>query len=770
MTKETLSLFEIDRIPAEVLEALADKGVALSDVLLACHCDMDHEHVFCDTYFFTTADTLYRLSGTMGLEGSEAYRRYDKNRLTRVWQEKEFDAFPLATIKSFKTEELLSGMRFYAKDENGEYLFLCAMTNFCKTSILVFSKYTERIKNGTYQGVDPEDDPASSRCPKCGGRYPDKNRKLCPRCMERGKLFTRIASFFFNYKTYLVIILISLLLMSATALLAPYLSSGFFYDEVLDESGSFYGMILPVIGILILTRVITQLATMVNNYITSIISAKIVYDLKKVIFTSIERLSLGFFSGRQTGGLMTQVNNDASTIYQFFCDGVPYFMVNVVQVAAMMVIMFLMNPLLAAASLATIPIFFLIMRWLFRNNTKLHARRYSSSRAMNSQLADVLSGMRVVKAFSKENEEIGRFNQRSRRLAYNDKKLSLFNNYAWPITGMVLYSGNIIAWSFGGYLVISGRMTYGELITFITYMNMIYSPMYFFNYMINHTADCSNAMQRLFEIMDAQPEVCEKEDALHLDEVRGDIEFRDVEFSYTKSRKIIDKISFSLEAGKILGIVGHTGAGKSTLANLIMRLYDVESGSILIDGHDVKDLSFRTLHQNIAIVSQETYLFIGTILENIRYARPDATYDEVIAAAKCAGAHDFIIKLPDAYATRIGFGYKDLSGGERQRVSIARAILKDPKILILDEATAAMDTGTERRIQEALSVLIKGKTTIMIAHRLSTLRDADQLVVIEHGKVAESGTHEELLAKENGVYKKLFDLQLEALRNAGISE
>ena len=217
-------------------------------------------------------------------------------------------------------------------------------------------------------------------------------------------------------------------------------------------------------------------------------------------------------------------------------------------------------------------------------------------------------------------------------------------------------------------------------------------------------------------------------------------------------------------------LIGMAGAGKSTLANLLRRMYDVEDGEIRIGGYPVKDLSLSTIYQNIAIVSQETYLFMGSILDNIRYAKPDADFEEVVQAAKCAGAHDFIMKLPDAYDTRIGFGYKGLSGGERQRVSIARAILKNPKILILDEATAAMDTGTERRIQEALSELIKGKTTIMIAHRLSTLRDADALVVIERGRVAESGTHQELLAKEDGVYKRLYTLQEEALKSAGIRE
>jgi len=469
---------------------------------------------------------------------------------------------------------------------------------------------------------------------------------------------------------------------------------------------------------------------------------------------------------------MTQVNEDANTIYGFFCDGVPYMLINIVQVIVLVVLLFIMQPLLALISLITVPAFLFMIKWMYRRQRMYHARRYSNSKQMNGFLADVFSGVRVVKAFSKEQEEIKRFTYRNQNLAASEKTQALFSNYAWPLAHQILYIGNIVAWGIGGWMIIGdfGGMTYGSLLTFIAYMNMIFSPLEFFVHFFDQTADCSNALQRLFEIMDAEPDVAQKENPERPDPLGGEVVFDHVSFSYQKGKKIIDDVSFEVPDGHILGIVGHTGAGKSTLANLLMRMYDAEEGEIRIGGYPVKDLELATLYRNVAIVSQETYLFMGTILENIRYARPDATFEEVIEAARCAGAHDFIMKLPDAYHTRIGFGYKDLSGGERQRVSIARAILKNPKILILDEATAAMDTGTERKIQEALGELIKGKTTIMIAHRLSTLRDADELVVIEHGKVAERGTHEALLQKEDGIYKKLFTLQEEALKSAGISE
>jgi ATP-binding cassette subfamily B protein len=276
-------------------------------------------------------------------------------------------------------------------------------------------------------------------------------------------------------------------------------------------------------------------------------------------------------------------------------------------------------------------------------------------------------------------------------------------------------------------------------------------------------------MQRLFEIKDSVPEVREAENPVSLTGVKGDVKFDDVVFSYEENRVVIDHISFEVPAGKTVGIVGKTGAGKSTLVNLLTRLYDVTEGGIYIDGINVKDISFKSLRENVAIVSQETYLFRGTIKENIRYARPDATDEEVMEAARIASAHQFIIKYPEGYETMVGLGGKDLSGGEKQRISIARAILRNPKILILDEATAAMDTQTERSIQAALDKLTKNRTTIIIAHRLSTLRNADNLIAIENGRVAESGTAEELL-KQKGVYYRLYKLQAEALKTVGLGE
>ncbi len=751
---------EIDRISPEVLCAFEQKGFSVQDSIAYALSDVDAQGVRTDCSLLLTADGIAVMSGTTTLR---AAGKTITGKGERAYREIAYAFYPLDEIENLRVEEQVSTLRLVAK-KGDQYTLLCGGSFTVKDSLVTLCRLFDALKGGRPL---PEENQADSKyCPRCGRRYADVDRKICPHCMDKAALIKKMWFFLSRYKFSVAAILLTLTLSSALSILAPYLSSGFYFDQVLSEDGAFYGQLLLVIGLIVVTRLLNTFVSIGNGIVTARVSNNLVCDLRKVIFSSIERLSVSFFSGRQTGGLMSQVDNDSEAIYWLFCDGLPYYIINIVQIVAVLVLMTVINPVLTLLSVITIPPALFVYVRLFHHSRKLHAKRWTKRRIMTGVLADSLSGVRVVKAFAKEKQEVDRFSRVNRERMLADREASIYNATAFPLASLLMRMSLFLAWGFGGWFVAHGMMglSYGILLTFIAYIGIMTSPLFTLADMTFQFSNCLNSIQRMAEIMDAIPDVPEPVDPVPLSECKGSVRFDDVSFSYVKNRTVIDHMSFEVPAGGKIGIVGHTGAGKSTIANLILRLYDAEEGSVSIDGINVRRLPFADLRKNIAIVSQETYLFYGSIFENIRYARPDATYEEVIAAAKTAGAHDFIVKLDNGYDTMIGFGYRDLSGGERQRVSIARALLHDPKILILDEATSAMDTETEMKIQKALDKLSKGRTTITIAHRLSTLRGSDELYVIEDGKICERGTHEQLLAKE-GVYHRLYTLQAEALKN-----
>ncbi len=784
---------KISRFLAEIL---ADYGIEKDDVRFVTESDLSVSYIRCDSYIIVTDEKIHIISGNLGLGEKKAVNLFTRKKYKEKFNVIEHTEFVLSEYEDFLFEEQVSSAIVSAKCiETGMTHIIACSTNSAKAQLTelkdFLSSENNECEDGEHEGKHPHhhghgkppfgmhhggpggkphekmSPKGPMYCPKCGKKYSDPRRRICLHCMEKGKVIKRLFSFVIKYKFQVIATIAILLITGALGIVTPYVSSGFYYDKVLTETGEFYGQILLAISLIVGTKILSTLVTIINNLVNARIAANLQYDLKNVIFSSIERLSLRYFTDKQTGGLMNQVNNDARTIYWFFTGGIPYYLVNIVQIISVVIIMFIIKLDLTLMYLVTVPFIFLMSKFLFTSMGKFHNHRFVTSRKLNAIISDTFSGMRVVKAFSKEKSGSERFADSNVRSAAAERTASRFSTMNFPLTQVLMLISNALVLGFGGWMVIGGHLEYGELMTFTAYTAMIYSPMQSFVHMTYEATDSLNAMSRLVEVMDAESEIVENDDAIEIDRIEGDVQFDHVDFGYDKSRMVLKDIDFKIKSGSILGIVGHTGAGKSTLANILMRMYDVDKGEIRIDGVPIKDLSIKSIRDNVAIVSQETYLFVGTILDNIRYANQDATYEEIIRAAKISGAHDFIIKLPDAYETKIGFGQRDLSGGERQRLSIARALLRDPSILILDEATAAMDTQTERKIQTALEILIEGKTTIMIAHRLSTLRMADSLVVLKDGEICEVGTHDELI-RAKGEYFKLYTLQLAALKNVGV--
>ena len=546
-------------------------------------------------------------------------------------------------------------------------------------------------------------------------------------------------------------------------MLSPIFGSQILYDDVLAENGKYYGKILMIVMLIVGINIAGMIMRIISGIITSKVVPVVTHRLRVKIFSSMQRLSLDFFTSKQTGSLMSRVDRDSQNIYWFFTDIVPYGLTNVVKIVGIAVIMLTISPLLSLGIILTISVIEIVQHQFYKSQRKLYRKYDVAMRSANSVLSDVMNGQRVVKAFAREDREIERYRVKNTDAFLINSRINSRIANTIPVIWTFYRIVNKLVFCLGAVLVIKGHILFGALSALISYTEMAMDPINFFTWIGDRWAKCMDAASRMFEIMDALPTVKEDEHPVHMENMRGDIELKNVSFEYEAGHPIIKNVSFKVQAGHMFGIVGKTGAGKSTIINLMARLYDVTGGEITIDGVPIRKIAFDDLRRNIGIVSQETFLFIGSIADNIRYANPDAAMEEVIEAAKSANAHEFITKLPEGYNTKVGEGGISLSGGEKQRISIARAIIQKPNILILDEATASMDTRTERKIQAAIDNLKQGRTIISIAHRLSTLRDADMLCVIENGELKEMETHDKLI-KEKGKYFELYKLQSEALQ------
>lgn len=767
-------------IPKQLEEILQRQGMLTADVLVYAKADMD---VSCD---FRRQVFVLLKSGLIHGVGQEP----TKMRVTGGFVEDEPD-YATFSYQFYRLEELaepgidslvVGGV--WRVKINGTEQPLCAFTNAYRGRI---QRLNELLCLLIKQEVIPEDklyeEKREEFCPKCGTLYPDQARKVCPKCMDKRKIFFRLGSYFKPYTFGIVMICILAILGSFLTALWPTLSGSILYDEILAGQketamlkaipiGDFAILLLLLAITMLVVKLVQQFFGIWQGRLVSEIVPEVVATLRKKVFASIQSLSVSFFTGKQTGGLMSRVSNDAEMVSNIFIDGIPFILPNLFTILFSCYFMFRENWILAITAIAALPPVIIISVFLDPVLWHYNSKRFQTMRDLRSKLNDNLTGARVIRAFGKEQNEAERLSIANARVSS-----AQFGRVRFHLKYTVLYHiaknlSAILTWTVGACFVLAifrPQMTYGTLLTFTGYVSLLAGPVDFFSYIFQWWSDSMNSAQRIFEILDAQPEVIEAPEPVSLPTVEGEIRLEEVSFGYEENREVLTNITVTVKPGEMLGIVGKSGAGKSTLANLITRLYDPTHGNIYLDGINIRDMSFDALRRSIALVSQETYIFKGTVYDNIAYADPTADRKRVLEAAIAASAHDFICKMPDGYDTQVGTGGRSLSGGERQRISIARAILANPKILILDEATAAVDTETERNIQRALQKLIKNRTTLSIAHRLSTLRDADFLIVLEDGKIAEQGTHDTLV-RQKGAYYKLLQIQSKALAMRGIGD
>lgn len=770
------------KLPKTFTELISQHGISKDDIIYAATADFDMEYRFAISIIALTKDKLlvaaypFYESAEFYFGGYGSQQGYDDILLMEApalcLYELEHVA-KLEVIREISTGVLLAEM-------DGVERNLCHFSNTKMADFLQICKLHSKLKKKEeIKAEDLDVTKGKECCPKCGMIYPDQERKICPKCMDKKSILFRLLSYYKEYKVSLLILILCYLGTAAINMLFPYLTGSVLYDRVLGKDERFLEMLhlpqgdfLLALTVLVLVMIVTQIVLhgmrIIQGVVTSKVAPRIIAKLKTRVFTSMGQLSIRFYTQRQTGGLMTRISSDAEEVSSFLIDGVPQFSISFGTLIATIGIMFYLNPLLASAAVALVPVHYVIERKMLPHLFFYVGKRHRAERKLNAQLNESFVGARVVKAFGQQKQEIKRFSKNSAFLRNAEQDVVRYDHKFFALYKSLQDGILFLVWAVGSAFIISGSdMELGLLITFAGYAAQLKGPLRFMSRVVRWYTNSMNAGQRLFEIIDAVPDVKEAQEPYRPESIRGDIELKNVIFGYEANKPVLKDVSFHVGAGEVLGIVGRSGSGKSTLVNLISRLYDVDEGEILVDGVNVKQYGFKELRSSVAMVSQETYIFMGTVWENIAYARPEATREEIIRAAMQANAHDFICKMPEGYDTMLGSSGRALSGGEKQRISIARAILANPKILILDEATSAVDTETELAIQRALEKLEQGRTVLSIAHRLSTLRNATRLIVLEDGKVTEYGTHEELIGLK-GTYYKLSELQTKALAMRGI--
>jgi ABC-type multidrug transport system fused ATPase/permease subunit len=554
------------------------------------------------------------------------------------------------------------------------------------------------------------------------------------------------------YKVRTILSVFSLLAATATALAPPFLSKYAVDDGIRRHD---LQALWWIVGAFLFAGLANWGMSYVQTYLTGWVGERILADLRNKLFGHLQRLSLGFFERTRAGVIISRLTNDVEALDLLVTDGVTTLVQSTLTLVGTAILLFVLDWRLALATLAVIP-FLILATVIFRvRSTRAYRAVRERLGLVTATLAEDIAGMRMVQAFTREQQNTRNFRAVSERYRDSNMETVVLNGWYFPFVDLLSSIALAVVLGYGGHLYFNGDVTIGTLFAFMLYVQNFFDPVQQLSQLYNTFLSATAALDKIMDVLDEEPEVLDAPGAEPLPEVQGHVRFEDVRFSYGTGPEVLHGLNLDVPPGTTVALVGHTGAGKSTIAKLLARFYDPTGGRITIDGHDLRDVTQESLRRQLGIVPQEGFLFAGTVTENIAFGRPDATPDEVVRAAQAVGAHEFIMRLEDGYETQLQERGSRLSLGQRQLVALARALLADPRILILDEATSSVDIGTERKIEQALRLLLAGRTAFIIAHRLSTIRDADLIVVLEHGQIVEQGSHDELLQRR-GLYTSLY--------------